>query len=337
MNILIVRLSSLGDIIHTYPMLFDIKTNLNNCSIDWLIDSDFTNLVELNPLIDNVISIPLRSWLKNKTTLLIKFFRWRKLQKQQLGNKYYDYIIDSQGLLKSAILTTCFNGTVVGLGRNSIKEKLATLFYQRKYEVGKQHLAITKNRLLASNIFNYKINVNEVNFGLLATPNIIVKKIINSLRRSNLSTNKYVIFFHATSKDSKKYPLDKWASLANYLINLRNFDVILPFGNEKERSESVQLQQMITTDIDHVIIPQNRLNYSELTPLILNAEFIFGVDTGLVHLANALNKKLIAIYLDTDPSKTGIYTSNRAKNIGGIGQIPNIQKIISLFDNIMKV
>lgn len=336
MNILIVRLSSLGDIVHTYPMLYDIKTKLDNCTVDWLVDNDFASLVKLNPLVDNMISIPLRMMAKNKLTLIPKFLHWHKTLKHKFSNKHYDYIIDSQGLLKSAILSRCFNGTIVGLGKNSIKEKLATLFYHHKHEVGSNHLAITKNRLFAAKILNYTIDTNQVNFGLcdLDKPISNQSVVLPGTPLFNLTNNKYAIFFHATSKDSKKYPLEKWAALASYMINVHNLDVILPFGSQKEHDEAIELQQSIDTDISHVVVPKNKLNYTELVTLIMNAEVVFGVDTGLVHLANALNKKLIAIYVDTNPDKTGVFVTNLAKNVGGIGKSPDVHQIISLFENI---
>src|SRR5947208_3610537 len=114
MNILIVRLSSLGDIIHTYPMLYDIKTNIPNCNVDWLVDDEFVELVKLHPLVNNVVSIPLRKWAKNKFTLLKNFITWKKKLKLEYKNNHYDYILDSQGLLKSAILTRYFNGKTIG-------------------------------------------------------------------------------------------------------------------------------------------------------------------------------------------------------------------------------
>ena len=321
-QILIVRLSSLGDIIHTYPMLYDIKSNFPLATVDWLVDQSFVSLVELNPLVNNVITIPLRCWKKEKLKLLANFRQWRKLNTQ----KNYDYIIDSQGLVKSALIAKSFNGMIYGLGKNSIREKIASLFYYKKFETGKQLLAITKNRILASMIFGYKINKDIAEFGL--------NQINYPAPQLNIA-KKYVIFFHATSKDSKKYPAKQWAELAQYLIKHHNLCVILPYGSEKEKGEALEIQAQInSTD---AIVPPQVLNYTQLSGLISNAVFIFGVDTGLIHLANALNKKLIAIYVDTNPKKTGIFASNIAKNIGNINQPPSVATIINLYQNIMKI
>jgi heptosyltransferase-1 len=320
-TILIVRLSSLGDIVHTYPMIRDIKANLNNCTIDWLVDENFAELVKLNQLVDKVISIPLRKWKKDKLKFFTKFLHWKKIIK----NKRYDYIIDAQGLLKSALLAKCFKGNIYGFNKNSIREKLACLFYQYKFEAGKNCLATTKNRLLAKAIFNYTIDIETVDFGL-------TKHLLPQLEQL---TQNYIIFFHATSRASKKYPAQSWAQLGRYLITEHNLTIILPFGSDLEHEESLFIANLINSS--KVYVPPVKFSYAELSSLISHARFVFGVDTGLIHLANAFNKKLIAIYIDTDPSKTGIFESAMAKNIGNKNIFPNTDQIIKVFEEILKV
>lgn len=320
-KILIIRLSSLGDIIHTYPMIYDIKSNFPSSKIDWLVDENFVELVKLNPLIDNVISIPLRNWKKNKLKFVLNFKKWHN----HVNKDYYDYIIDSQGLIKSALLAKCFNGPIYGFGINSIREKIASFLYKNNYEVGNNLLAVNKNRLLSSAIFNYKIDIKSINFGI---DNIQYEKLDLNIDRP------YVVFFHGTSKDSKKLSVDDWIKLGNYLINRHGLNIILPYGNEYEQIESVKIREMINSP--KVFVPDNRFNFKAIFQLINNSEFIFGVDTGLIHLANALNKKLIAIYVDTNPEKTGIFESKTAKNIGNKNKKPSIEQLITLYEIIMR-
>lgn len=321
-NILIIRLSSLGDIIHTYPMIYDIKNNIKNCNIDWLVDENFAQLVEINPLVDNVIKISLRTWKKNKFKFLKNIVTW----KNSVKSKRYDFIIDSQGLLKSALLAKCFNGQVYGYDKNSIREKAACFIYDYKYNIGKDWLAITKNRLLAEKIFNYKVNLKSVDFGIEHNKDSNPVKILKQ---------EYVVFFHATSQNSKKYPIVNWAELANYLIKQYKLKIILPFGNEEEKKDCFKIKELIKSN--DVYIPEVRFDYIELTGLIERSSFIFGVDTGLTHLANALNKKVIAIYVDTDPEKTGIFESRIAKNIGNKNTIPTSLEVIDMFEKIIKI
>lgn len=354
-KILIVRLSSLGDIVHTFPMIQDIKDHFPDSTIDWLVDSSFVDLVQINPNINAIIDIPLRSWLKNKLSLIANFIKW----KNNLKNIDYDYIIDAQGLFKSAILTKFFRGKVYGLDKNSAREKLATMFYRCKIHTGKNLLAIQKNRLLAAKIFNYSMNVEAVSFGLDSIkpvqrpPNSSLGRsdgiggdaMKNVEEASNFSdfrmigvthTSKYVVFFHATSKDSKKYPSGQWADLAKYLIQKHGLEIILPYGSMRERQESEEIRNFLPEYARMLKIPEAKLSYANLAELINNAAFVFGVDTGLVHLANSLNKKLIAIYTDTNPSKTGVFETPLAKNIGNIGVMPAVDDIIDSFELILK-
>ncbi|MCC2644373.1 MAG: waaC [Burkholderiales bacterium] len=317
-KILIIRLSSLGDVIHTFPMVYDIKIKKPEYTIDWLVDENFEDIVKLNPHVNKIISIPLRRWKNNKIGAIYEFISWRN----QVKYESYDYIIDAQGLIKSAIFTKLFKGTIHGLGKYSIKEKLATRFYNYKYETGKEFLATTKNRLLASQIFDYKINKATLNFGL------------HLKSKTNKIKDNYVIFFHGTSKDSKKYSKNNWATLADYLIKEYNLNIILPYGSVYEKIEANNIKNIASSD--RIFVCDKILDYTELADLIINANFIFGVDTGLVHLANALNKKVIAIFMDSDPLKTGVFESDIAKNIGDIGKAPLVTDIIDLYEKINK-
>ena len=319
-KILIIRLSSLGDIVHTYPMVYDIKKNVPDCQIDWLVDEAFVDIVSLCPGINEAITVPLRKWKKNKLQALFNFLLWKK----SIKNKNYDFIIDSQGLGKSAILTKVFNGNTYGFDTNSVREKLATKFYTNKYEIDENNLAITKYRLLGKKIFNYKIDIKEVNFGLIE----------DKSKKNVIVLDKYVIFFHATSKPNKEYGVNNWATLADYLIKVYKLKVMLPFGNDGEKNQALQIKKIV--DSDKVEVFDNVLDYFTLANLINKSEFVFGVDTGLIHLANAMNKPLIAIFVDSDPHKTGIFESNIAKNIGDSKKPPLITDVIDLFEKIKK-
>ena len=320
-KILIIRLSSLGDIIHTFPMVYDIKNNVPGCQIDWLVDEAFVDVVKLCPNVNNIVTVPLRKWKKNKLQVVFNFLSWKK----SIINKNYDFIIDSQGLGKSAILTKVFNGNTYGFGNNSVREKFATKFYTNMYEVDVNNLAVTRYRLLAQKIFNYTIITKTVNFGLITS----------SVHNNTHKIDKYVIFFHATSKPNKKYSNNNWATLADYIIKMYNLKIMLPFGNNEEKQQALQIKKIV--DSDRVEVFDQVLDYITLANLIDKSEFVFGVDTGLIHLANAKGKKLIAIYADTSPQKTGIFESDIAKNIGNIKNPPLVSDVIDLFEKIQKI
>lgn len=321
-KVLIIRLSSIGDIIHTYPMIKDIKDNVKNCSIDWVIDENFADLLKYNENINNIITIPLREWKKNKVRFIFNFVTWYK----SLKYKNYDYIIDSQGLIKSSILTKCFNGKSYGYDYYSIREKIASFLYDNTIKVNKALLATVKNRLLAANIFGYIIDNNIVNFGIYDTFTKYFTKIFDY---------KYVIFFHATSKIEKKYPAHYWVNIASHILSTTSLKILIPYGNSQEHLDAELIKLMV--DSDNVIVPTRIFNFCELYSLIYASELVIGVDTGLIHLANALNKKIISLFTNTDPKKTGIVESKFSKNLGGIKNIPGYNIVNIMFDNFMKV
>lgn len=317
-KILIIRLTSLGDIIHTYPMVYDIKNNIKNAKIDWLVDERFASIIQLNPLVNRVVSIPLREWKQNKLLFIFKLIKWIK----NLKHIKYDYIIDSQGLIKSALLSKYFIGVRYGFDKKSVREKLACLFYDRTFNINNNQLAIFKNRELASKIFDYKIS-DTINFGIKQSFPIL-----------NDYNYRYIIFFHSCSSEKKKYPINLFAELANKLVNHNNIFIILPYGNLNEKKQSILIQNQVTRK-EQIIIPPKIFSFSELHSLIYHAEFIFGVDTGLTHLANALNKPLIAIFTYTDPKKTGIIESNIAKNIGSNQNSPTVDTLVNIYKNLI--
>jgi len=321
-KILIIRLSSIGDIIHTFPMVFDIKNNVKNCTIDWLVDESFIDIVKLNCNVDNVIGIPIRKLKTNKFNIVSSVMNWRK----SIKSVEYDYIIDSQGLIKSALVSKFFRGDVYGFDKNSIREKLACIFYKFKISVNNT-LAINKNRQLSAAIFNYNIDDSKVDFGLTKCTN---------LAKDKLFTKDYIVIFHSSSKKNKHYDIENWLTIIQHVVDRYNMMVILPYGNSTEKIESLKMKNSLANYANMIIVPEEVYSFSQLASLIYNASFILGVDTGLVHLANAFNKNTIAIYIATDPTKTGIFAAENAKNIGNIGNVPCTDEVIQCFDNIIK-
>ena len=318
-KILIIRLSSLGDIIHTFPMISDLKLNYPNSIIDWLVDDNFSDLVKFSINIDNVLSIPLRKWKKNKFTLIKNLFLWYKSH----NFDHYDYIVDSQGLLKSAILAKCFKGKIYGYSKDSVKEKLASLFYDYKIYIPKDIFAINKNRLLSSKIFNYDSESLPINFG-----------VIDKIENNDLIYHNYVIFFHCTSMDNKKMPQLLWKDFASYLINKYDLNIIIPYGNTQEKEDSLSIAKTIGSN--NVVVPESILSYNQIFTLINNANFILGVDTGLIHLSNALRKKLIALFISTNSKKTGVYETEISKNLDYISNEKTLSDIINCYETIRK-
>jgi heptosyltransferase-1 len=299
-KILIIRLSSIGDIFHTMTVLNDIKQYYPSAQIDWLVDQSFVEVAQLSPLINKVIAIPLRAWKKSKLTWFIKLWNF----KRNLAKIDYDYIIDSQGLLKSAFLSRfLFQGKVYGLDFKSAREGLASCFYHCRYSVAQNDVAVPRLRGLVQQIFDLEIaNVREFEL---------------EIRRENCQINYpdgYIVFLHGTSKQNKKWSLANWHQLSLWLLENTKQQIIITYSNASELGFAQQL-------INHVANPRikliDKLSFIKLSDLIQGADLVIGVDTGFTHLANLTKRPTIAIYLHSRPDYVGMLESEIAYNLGG--------------------
>lgn len=302
LRILVIRLSSIGDIFHGFTILPDLKKVFPDATIDWLVDENFTEIAKLSPLIDNVIPIPLRKWKKNKLSLISKLIQYKK----SLPNIEYDYIIDTQGLLKSALLAKfLFNGYVYGYDKKSARESLASLFYDFTYTVNQNDIAVVRFRGLIAKIFNLEHDLRQINF---------------ILKQENLDyefNDGYILFLHGTSKVSKQWNLVNWLTISNWIINNTSKQIVLTYSNSAEQKFAQQLVSALSHDRVKLI---DKMLPLQLIGLINNADLVIGVDTGFTHCANLLGKATLAIYLDSNPNYVGMLESEIAHNLGGYQQ-----------------
>lgn len=312
MKVLLVRLSSMGDLIHTLPAINDLSKMRPDCELHWLCEESFEAVAMLHPFVKKIHTMQWRKWRKH----LGKRETWCEIGRlrQALRQEYYDFSLDSQGLFKSALFASFAGVPIMGLDKRSARERLAAYFYDQTFFVAKGQDAVLRNRLLFASVFDYELPC-EMNFGL---------SVPEAGKLNNLAEH-YHVALHATSRDSKLWPIENWLSFFKALYQQDGATIYLPWGNavEKERAE------MIAAQLPFVVVC-NKMNLLQAANLLENAESVVGVDTGLLHLANALDKPLVGIYTDSDPSKTGVQTSEYAQNIGGIGQIPKYDDVLRL-------
>lgn len=193
MNILIVKLSSMGDIIHTLPALSDAKKYIPNIQFDWVIEENFSEIPSWHPTVYNIFPIALRRWKNDWFNK--KYKKERKIFFKKLKLNTYDAIIDAQGLLKSAIITKFANGITHGMNWYSAKEPYSSFFYNKKHFVNKKQHAIERIRELFSKILNYK------------KPNLFGNSLILPyflFYKNNLNKKKpYLVFLHCSSRKKK--------------------------------------------------------------------------------------------------------------------------------------
>jgi heptosyltransferase I len=309
MNILIIKTSSMGDVIHTLPALTDALQYLQNIPIEkndsglaqigssslfplnftWVVEEGFAEIPQWHKAVTRVIPIALRRWRKN----IFSAQTYREVRNflRELRREKYDFVIDAQGLLKSAVVARLAKGIKCGYDYHSVREPLASLFYQQKYFIDKNLHAITRIRKLFANIFNYELSDNLPNYGIDISPN------------NAENSAKYLVFIHGTTAVAKYWPEKNWIKLANLAIK-NGFAVKIPWGNQEEFLRA----ERISKNSGAEVLP--KLKLSDLAILLSQAHAVIAVDTGLGHLAAALNIPTISLYGKTDPKLIGTVGAN---------------------------
>ncbi len=314
-RILLVKTSSLGDVIHNLPVVNDILQHFPQAHIDWLVEESFADIPHLHTGISHVFTLALRRWKKH----IFSQKTWQEIAafKQFIQQNHYDAIIDTQGLLKSALAMRYAHGTKHGYDKQSIREPLASYFYDKTYAISYQQHAVTRNRALCAFSLGYAIPTDAPDYGM-PTDRMAIHPHTSDLQSD------YMIALHGTSRDSKLWPVEHWIALGKQLA-VQNLNMVLPWASDAEHARATIISQQVP---DSVVLP--KFSISELAGVIANAKAAVGVDTGLSHFAAALNIPTVAIYTDTNPALTGVMAGKfaPATNLGGIHQTPTVEDIL---------
>lgn len=288
MKILIVKLSSMGDIVHTTPIVADILHSFPQAQIDWLCEENFVDLLQQVKGIRQIISVALRRWRHAPLSCQT----WQQIHSfyHHLRADQYDWIIDTQGLLKSAILSRIAQGKVSGLANRTDGagyEWPVRFFYHKRHYIEPRTHVITRSRLLVAKALHIPLR-KELDFGLNPKPCFLKFPI------------PYIVFVHASSRKNKSWPLASWIKLGQELITL-GYHIVLPWGSAEEQETSRHLAATLGKQAhvpDHLSLP-------EVISLLADAKATIGVDTGLSHIAMALKKPSIQIYRFNTAWRTG--------------------------------
>jgi heptosyltransferase-1 len=292
MKVLIVKTSSMGDLIHTLPAVTDAANAIPDIQFDWVAEESFAEIPAWHPAIKTVFPIAIRRWRNNIGSRItyeeISAF-YKDIKSQQ-----YDYIIDAQGLIKSALVTRLAKGLHAGMNKHSCKEPLASFFFKKKVSITRQAHAIERVRMLFAKVLEYQYPQTLLDYGLSAAS-----------FHSRLNKKPYLVFLHGTSGDNKLWPLEQWNRLRDTAL-ANGFTIYLPWGNEQERKRA---EIIAGAKNSCHILP--KLNLTEIAAILANASGVVGVDTGLAHLAAALSTPGVTIYVDTYPGLTGACGNNQ--------------------------
>ncbi len=302
MRILIVKTSSLGDVVHNCPAVSDLRRHFPDAAIDWVVEESFAEVVAFHNGVRRAIPVAIRRWRSR----LLQPATWREIRdfRRNLSAEPYDLVIDSQGLLKSAMISLGARGVRHGYDADSAREPLASRFYDVRHSVSRDLHAVERNRKLAGMAAGCG-STGVCDYGL-AAPAI-----------DRIATSKpFCVLLSMTSRADKLWPEECWVDLAR-LLEARGFACVLPWGNEIERARCLR----IVSRAGCGSVPR-ALSLGELAGALSHADAVFGVDTGLAHLAVALGARAIGIYCSTDPLRTGLHGGGRVANLGGPGLIP---------------
>ena len=310
MRILIVKTSSLGDVIHNLPVVSDIRRHFPEAQVDWCVEQSFAAIPRLHPGVAGIVPVAIRQWRKG----LLKGATWQQIgeARRNLGQASYDAIVDTQGLLKSALLARQAHGPHLGYAADSAREPLAARFYDKRFSVSRELHAVLRNRRLAALALGYSAN-DETDYGIAAEPGGF----------GWLPHRPYVVFLTATSRDDKLWPEDHWLALGRQLNSL-GLSAVLPAGSAVERARAERLAAGIP---GAVAAPP--MSIPELASLLAGGRAAVGVDTGLTHLAVALKVPTVALYTATDPGLTGVLGAGFHCNLGGKKQVPSAAAVLA--------
>jgi len=306
-DILLIKTSSMGDVLHNLPVVTDICKHIPDARIDWVAEESFAALPSLHPNVRHTIPVAIRRWRKS----------WLGSREEmrnvchELRSRHYDLVLDTQGLFKSALITRCTNQPRCGFDWKSAREPIASLFYDRTFLVPKDQHAVERNRQLAGLALGYT-PISAPEYGIQSPP----------LSLPWLSSSPYIVLLHATSRDDKLWDESNWIALGTRLAN-DGFQLVLPWGSPKELARGERL----AIAIPNAICPP-KLNLIDAAALLGHAQAIIGVDTGLSHLAAALNVPTIGIYTATDPGLTGLHAGKLAINLGGTQTPPSVDEVL---------
>lgn len=306
MRVLIIKTSSLGDVIHTLPALTDAAHALPGIRFDWVVEEGFAEIPSWHPAVDQVIPVAIRRWRKNLWQTL-KSGEWKAFE-QRLRARKYDLVIDAQGLVKSAWLTRYVKAPVAGLDRYSAREGWASRFYDRRLSVATGQHAVERVRQLFAMALAYDLPEGIGNYGL-------------DLERLQLPpAAPYVVFLHGTTWATKHWPEAYWRELAERM-GRRKLEVRLPWGNPAEKARAERIAQGLN---NCQVLP--KLNLAGVARVLAAAKACVAVDTGLGHLAAALDVPTISLFGPTNPGLTGAYGRTQIHQASDWPCAPCLQK-----------
>ena len=310
-RVLIVKTSSMGDVVHALPVVSDILAHYPGAQIDWLVEAPFAPIPRMHPGVRRVLPTSWRKW-RNQ---LASPATWRAMGelRAELRREPYDVVLDLQGLIKSAVWARQSGGPVVGYDRKSIREPAAAWLYQRTAAVSRELHAVQRCRALAAAHMGYAVPTYAPDFGLQVPTGTWKPRAA------------YALIIPNASRKEKFWPERHWVAVGRRMTEL-GWTPLVCWGQPDEQS----LAESIAASCDGDVPPF--LKVGEMAAVLAGAHQVVGLDTGFTHLAAALGRPTLGIYCDHEPGLAGITGPGRVASIGGKGQVPSRNDVLALFE-----
>lgn len=309
MRVLIVKTSSMGDVVHALPAVSDMAKAIPGIEIDWLVERGFAAMPSQHQAVRRVITLQWRKWRKSlrspETRSALR--AWRN----DMGRDQYDLIIDMQGLLKSAAFACFARGPRAGYDWHSIREPMASLFYARKARVSRELHAVDRCRQLAAQVLGYPLPTSRPDFGLKADTKAWAP-----------GTGPFAVLIPCASRPEKLWPEDNWVRVGEQL-KANGWDVAIMWGSPDEH----KLAQRIANQIHGAVPPF--LTVQQAADTLAQAQLVVGLDTGMSHLAAAHGRPTVGIYCDHEPGLAGLVGSGPVISLGGKALVPTLEQVQS--------
>ncbi len=318
-GVLVIRPSSLGDVVHALPIVADIARHAPHLEVEWVAEDAFAPLVRLHPGIRRVIPVGLRRWRHH----LLERGTWAEFDafRRAVREHRYAAVLDLQEQMKGAIMARLARGPRHGFARGSVREPASTFLHDIHHAIDPALHFEDRCRMLAGGALGYRPE-DAPRYGLMPP----------SMPPGFVPDAPYAVCVHATSRDDKLWPQARWHTLLTGL-GVAGLCSLLPWGSAAERVRSEE----IARGHPHASVPP-RHALPAIAAMLRCATVVIGVDTGLVHLAAALGTPTIALFTRTDPVRAGVSIAGpHAVDLGGIGTVPTADAVLAVVQGMLRV
>lgn len=305
-KILIVRSSSLGDLVFLLPAISDIAKHFPGVTIDWVVEEAFAEIPSWHPAVNRVITISHRRWRKN--WLSSETRRERAAFRKAVRATKYDIVLDMQALMKSAWVVRQTIGERHGLDWKSARERFASLFYHKRHRVDFWQPAVVRQRKLAALALGYEYE---------GPPDFALQALTDGVEIQN-----YAIVMPSASRDDKLWPEEDWHAALELLV-AQGLELRILAGNAKEAELAAELAKRYPKVQILTALPLR-----EIADQLAAARLMIGLDSGLTHLSAALGRPTIGIYCASTPVRSPVTGSGMTASLGDRGVPPSRDAVI---------